>query len=122
MSLTDGSTPANFHRSSGAGVHQSRESSTGRLLFSNLLRSSAVTEAAWRRLDGGHGGSGAGNVEDSEDDEEGESPEASRGGRTGGASKRRVAACSAGAWPCLGVRVVACSAGAWPYLCVRVAA
>ncbi|GJM86397.1 hypothetical protein PR202_ga02251 [Eleusine coracana subsp. coracana] len=82
MSLAGGSTPADsplhyhhFHRSSGAGVHHSRESSTGRLLFSDQLRSgaAAVSGATWRRLGGGHGGSGAGSVGDGEDDEEGES-------------------------------------------------
>jgi hypothetical protein len=70
MSLA-GSTPAesplhyhHFHRGSGAGVHHSRESSTGRLLFSDQLRSGAEAAAAWRRL------SAHGSVGD-EDDEEG---------------------------------------------------
>uniref|UniRef100_A0A0A8ZYU1 Uncharacterized protein n=1 Tax=Arundo donax TaxID=35708 RepID=A0A0A8ZYU1_ARUDO len=76
MSLA-GSTPAesplhyHFHHHSGAGVHHSRESSTGRLLFSDQLRSGAaggaVGSAPWRRL--GHG-SGACSVGDDEDEDE----------------------------------------------------
>ncbi|KAG0534756.1 hypothetical protein BDA96_04G307000 [Sorghum bicolor] len=50
----------------GGGMHHSRESSTGRLLFSDQLRSggdvAAVVSVPWRRL--GHGGSGAGSVGD----------------------------------------------------------
>jgi len=80
-----GTTPAesplhyHFHhhhrQSSGAGggggMHHSRESSTGRLLFSDQLRSggdvAAVVSVPWRRL--GHGGSGAGSVGDDDDDD-----------------------------------------------------
>ncbi|KAG8071787.1 hypothetical protein GUJ93_ZPchr0006g40608 [Zizania palustris] len=68
-----GSTPAesplhyNFNHS-GAAVHHSRESSTGRLLFSDQLRSGAAAGVPWRRL--GHG-SGAGSVGDDEDDQAG---------------------------------------------------
>lgn len=77
MSLAGGSTPADsplhyhhFHRHSGAGVHHSRESSTGRLLFSDQLRSGGGSAAvAWRRL-GAHGGSGAGSVGDEDEEEE----------------------------------------------------
>ncbi|KAL6633812.1 hypothetical protein ACP70R_026483 [Stipagrostis hirtigluma subsp. patula] len=78
MSLA-GSTPAesplhyHFHGGhSGAAVHHSRESSTGRLLFSDQLRSGAHGGGAgtggvpWRRL--GHG-SGAGSVGDDDEDE-----------------------------------------------------
>lgn len=73
MSLA-GSTPAesplhyHFHHHPGAAVHHSRESSTGRLLFSDQLRSGGATGGApWRRL--GHG-SGAGSVGDEDDDDE----------------------------------------------------
>ncbi|KAL6911818.1 hypothetical protein ACP4OV_000623 [Aristida adscensionis] len=76
MSLA-GSTPAesplhyHFHNHSGAAVHHSRESSTGRLLFSDQLRSGPAGGMAggapWRRL--GHG-SGAGSVGDDDDDDE----------------------------------------------------
>ncbi|KAL5208538.1 hypothetical protein ABZP36_032973 [Zizania latifolia] len=66
-----GSTPAesplHYHfQHSGAAVHHSRESSTGRLLFSDQLRSGAAAGVPWRRL--GHG-SGAGSVGDDDDDE-----------------------------------------------------
>ena len=58
----------------GGGVHHSRESSTGRLLFSDQLRSggdvAAVASAPWRRL---AQSSGAGSVGDDDDDEEGAS-------------------------------------------------
>lgn len=62
------------HSSGGAGVgvggmHHSRESSTGRLLFSDQLRSggdvAAVVSVPWRRLGNG---SGAGSVGDEDDD------------------------------------------------------
>ncbi|KAJ1280350.1 hypothetical protein BS78_04G225400 [Paspalum vaginatum] len=80
MSLA-GSTPAEsplhyhfrHHSHSGAAAaaaHHSRESSTGRLLFSDQLRSgvdvAAVVSAPWRRL--GHG-SGAGSVGDDDDED-----------------------------------------------------
>jgi hypothetical protein len=78
MSLA-GSTPAEsplhygFHPHSGsaaAAMHHSRESSTGRLLFSDQLRSGGPAGTVpWRRL--GHGGSGAGSVGDDEDEEDG---------------------------------------------------
>ena len=52
----------------GGGVHHSRESSTGRLLFSDQLRSggdvAAVVSAPWHRL---AQSSGAGSVDDDED-------------------------------------------------------
>ncbi|XP_062219858.1 uncharacterized protein LOC133919472 [Phragmites australis] len=76
MSLA-GSTPAesplhyHFQHHPGVGVHHSRESSTGRLLFSDQLRSGGAGgtagSAPWRRL--GHG-SGAGSVGDDEDEDE----------------------------------------------------
>lgn len=68
-----GSTPAesplhyHYHHS-GAAVHHSRESSTGRLLFSDQLRSGAAAGVPWRRL---AQGSGAGSVGDDDDDDEG---------------------------------------------------
>ncbi|KAK8462799.1 hypothetical protein SEVIR_1G270900v4 [Setaria viridis] len=85
MSLA-GSTPAesplhyhfHHHRHShsgavaggGGGVHHSRESSTGRLLFSDQLRSggdvAAVVSAPWRRL---AQSSGAGSVGDDDDED-----------------------------------------------------
>lgn len=75
MSLA-GSTPAesplhyHFHHS-GAATHHSRESFTGRLLFSDQLRSGGAAGAVpWRRL--GHG-SGAGSLGD-DDDEDGGRP------------------------------------------------
>uniref|UniRef100_A0A0D9VJ98 Uncharacterized protein n=1 Tax=Leersia perrieri TaxID=77586 RepID=A0A0D9VJ98_9ORYZ len=70
-----GSTPAEsplhyhyHHHHSGAAVHHSRESSTGRLLFSDQLRSGAAAGVPWRRL---AQGSGSGSVGDEDDDEAG---------------------------------------------------
>lgn len=55
----------------GGGVHHSRESSTGRLLFSDQLRSggdvAAVVSVPWRRLGNG---SGAGSVGDDDDEDD----------------------------------------------------
>jgi hypothetical protein len=79
MSLA-GSTPAesplhygfhpHSHSGAAAAMHHSRESSTGRLLFSDQLRSGGPAGTVpWRRL--GHGGSGAGSVGDDEDEEGG---------------------------------------------------
>uniref|UniRef100_A0A0E0GAX6 Late embryogenesis abundant protein LEA-2 subgroup domain-containing protein n=1 Tax=Oryza nivara TaxID=4536 RepID=A0A0E0GAX6_ORYNI len=83
-----GSTPAesplhyHYHHS-GAAVHHSRESSTGRLLFSDQLRSGAAAGVPWRRL---AQGSGAGSVGDDDDDE---------GGLAGAASQWRCYALGA---------------------------
>ncbi|XP_037447725.1 uncharacterized protein LOC125514040 [Triticum urartu] len=92
MSLA-GSTPAesplhyHFHHS-GAATHHSRESSTGRLLFSDQLRSGGPAGAVpWRRL--GHG-SGAGSLGDDDDDED--------GGRPGSQSPWRCYALAASAF------------------------
>lgn len=95
MSLA-GSTPAesplhygfhHHHHSGGAAatMHHSRESSTGRLLFSDQLRSGGPAGAVpWRRL--GHG-SGAGSVGDEDDEED--------GGRAGSPSPWRCYALAA---------------------------
>jgi hypothetical protein len=94
MSLA-GSTPAesplhygfhHHHHSGGAAAtHHSRESSTGRLLFSDQLRSGGPAGAVpWRRL--GHG-SGAGSVGDDDDEED--------GGRAGSPSPWRCYALAA---------------------------
>ncbi|KAF0932303.1 hypothetical protein E2562_009563 [Oryza meyeriana var. granulata] len=75
-----GSTPAesplhyHYHHS-GAAVHHSRESSTGRLLFSDQLRSGAAAGVPWHRL---AQGSGAGSVGDEDDDEVGPAGAASQ--------------------------------------------
>ena len=93
MSLA-GSTPAEsplhygFHHHSGAAaaMHHSRESSTGRLLFSDQLGRSGGPPGTmpWRRL--GHHGSGAGSVGDDDDED---------GGRAGSLSPWRCYALAA---------------------------
>uniref|UniRef100_A0ACD5YXD1 Uncharacterized protein n=1 Tax=Avena sativa TaxID=4498 RepID=A0ACD5YXD1_AVESA len=92
-----GSTPAesplhygfhHHHHSGTAAMHHSRESSTGRLLFSDQLRSGGPAGTVpWRRLS--HG-SGAGSVGEDEDEED--------GGRSGSPSPWRCYALAASAF------------------------